>query len=51
MLSNITQVSVSFPRELVEKIDNDRGLIPRSRFLATLVEKAYNKNKASEATS
>jgi hypothetical protein len=32
---------VSFPREIVHKIDKDRGDIPRSRFLLRLIETAY----------
>jgi len=35
---------VSFPKNILSKIDRDRGPIPRSRFLLKLIEIAYNTN-------
>ena len=32
---------ISFPRERWREIDKERGNIPRSKFLLTLIEKAY----------
>ena len=36
---------VSFPRNILSKIDKDRGPIPTSRYLLKLIEIAYNTNK------
>ena len=36
---------ISIPRKILRKIDNDRGPIPRSRFLLKLIEIAYNTNR------
>lgn len=36
---------ISFPEDILIKIDRDRGPIPRSRFLLKLVEIAYKTNK------
>jgi hypothetical protein len=38
-------LGISLPKEVLIKIDKDRGLIPRSRFLLKLIEIAYNTNK------
>ena len=35
---------VSFPKNILSKIDKDRGPIPRSRFLLKLIEIAYKTN-------
>ena len=35
---------VSFPKNILSKIDRDRGPIPRSRFLLKLIEIAYKTN-------
>jgi len=32
---------LSLPTELMQKIDSERGDIPRSRFLVRLLQKAY----------
>ena len=34
-------MGLSLPRELMLKIDGDRGDVSRSRFLLRLIEKAY----------
>ncbi|MEM4497361.1 MAG: ribbon-helix-helix domain-containing protein [Nitrososphaerota archaeon] len=34
------QVTITLPQELIHEIDKRRGLIPRSRFIRVLVEKA-----------
>jgi hypothetical protein len=36
---------VSLPKNILSKIDRDRGDIPRSRFLVKLIELAYNTNR------
>jgi hypothetical protein len=37
-------LGISLPEEILLKIDKDRGLIPRSRYLLKLIELAYNTN-------
>ena len=36
---------ISIPKRILLKIDKDRGLIPRSRYLLKLIEIAYNSNE------
>lgn len=36
---------LSLPTELMERIDSERGDVPRSRFLLRLIEKAYEKDQ------
>jgi hypothetical protein len=38
-------LGISLPEEILLKIDKDRGLIPRSRYLLKLIELAYNTNR------
>lgn len=38
-------VGISFPKELIEKIDSERGDISRSRFVIRGLEKAYGLRK------
>jgi hypothetical protein len=40
-----TVVGISFPQQLVERIDKDRGDIPRSRFLVRILERAYDQKE------
>jgi hypothetical protein len=41
--------TISFPKEKLSQIDEQRGDIPRSRFLLRVWEKAYNpENKESK---
>ena len=35
-------LGISLPNEILLKIDKDRGLIPRSRYLLKLIQIAYN---------
>ena len=42
---NSKMLGISLPNEVLIKIDKDRGLIPRSRFLLKLIEIAYNTNE------
>ena len=37
-------LGISLPQEILLRIDKDRGLIPRSRYLLKLIELAYNTN-------
>lgn len=34
-------IGISFTKELLEKIDKERGDIPRSRFIQRILEKKY----------
>jgi metal-responsive CopG/Arc/MetJ family transcriptional regulator len=38
-------VGISIPENLLVKIDQDRGDVPRSRFLQRLVEQAYKQRE------
>lgn len=40
-----TSTGVSLPTGLIEKIDVERGDIPRSRFLLRLLERTYSAEK------
>lgn len=42
---NSKMLGISLPNDVLLKIDNDRGDIPRSRFLVKLIELAYNTNR------
>lgn len=35
-------IGISLPKELMKKIDIDRGDIPRSRYVLRMLEKQYN---------
>jgi len=39
---NSKMLGISLPNEVLLRIDKDRGLIPRSRYLLKLIEIAYN---------
>ena len=41
---NSKMLGISLLEEILLKIDKDRGLIPRSRYLLKLIELAYNTN-------
>jgi len=38
-------VGISIPPQLIEKIDKDRGDIPRSIFVTRLIEQAYRERE------
>ena len=38
-------LGISLPTEVLLRIDKDRGLIPRSRYLLKLIEITYNSNE------
>jgi hypothetical protein len=40
-------VSVTLPMQMLHRIDRDRGLVPRSVFIVSLVEKAYKQEGRS----
>ncbi len=42
-----TNISFTIPSELLRKIDNDRGDVPRSRFIMRLLEKAFKSESIS----
>ena len=41
-------LGISLPTEVLLKIDKDRGLIPRSRYLLKLIEIAYKTNEIKQ---
>lgn len=41
-------VGISLPREIIAKIDNERGDITRSRYVLKIVQKAYRDNGSRE---
>ena len=41
---NSKMLGISLPKEILLKIDRDRGDIPTSKFLVKLIELAYNTN-------
>jgi hypothetical protein len=45
---NSKMLGISLPNEVLLKIDKDRGLIPRSRYLLKLIEIAYNTNEIKQ---
>jgi len=38
-------IGVSLPKELIKKIDSERGLIPRSKYIVQGLELAYGSTK------
>jgi metal-responsive CopG/Arc/MetJ family transcriptional regulator len=44
MQNNIC-VAISLPKEILEKIDNERKDIPRSRYILRIIERLYLKNE------
>jgi hypothetical protein len=40
-MSESTSLGISLPRSLVKRIDEERGDIPRSRFVLRIVEDAF----------
>jgi len=49
MVNNAISVGISLPEQIIEKIDKDRGDVPRSRFLLRLVEHAYDAKEVRES--
>ena len=45
---NSKMLGISLPNEVLLKIDKDRGLIPRSRYLLKLIEIAYKTNEIKQ---
>jgi hypothetical protein len=44
-------LGISLPNEVLLRIDKDRGLVPRSRFLLKLIEIAYNTNEINHRSN
>jgi len=44
-MDNVLTVAISLPKEMVERIDEDRGDITRSRYILRMIEKAYEGKK------
>jgi hypothetical protein len=44
-------VGISLPKEIVTKIDSERGDVSRSRYLLRIVEKLYRRQTSSFATT
>jgi hypothetical protein len=38
-------IGISLPKEIIEKIDQERLDVPRSRYLLRIIEDRYNKQK------
>jgi hypothetical protein len=47
-MQNCTTVGISFKKDILTKIDTDRGLIPRSIFLRKILEQTYSKVEVNE---
>ena len=45
---NSKMLGISLPNEVLLKIDKDRRLIPRSRYLLKLIEIAYKTNEIKQ---
>ena len=46
MQRNMITVGISFPKELLEKIDKEMQDIPRSKYVMRIIERLYVKNEA-----
>jgi metal-responsive CopG/Arc/MetJ family transcriptional regulator len=40
-MKNIIGIGISLPKKLMEKIDTDRGDVPRSRYVLRILERQY----------
>jgi metal-responsive CopG/Arc/MetJ family transcriptional regulator len=40
-MHNCIAIGISLPKEMMKKIDTDRGDIPRSRYVARMLERQY----------
>lgn len=40
-MHNCIAIGISLPKEIMKKIDTDRGDVPRSRYLLRMLEKQY----------
>ncbi|MGB0025919.1 MAG: hypothetical protein WBP64_03700 [Nitrososphaeraceae archaeon] len=40
-MHNCMAIGISLPKEIMKKIDTDRGDVPRSRFVLRILEKQY----------
>jgi hypothetical protein len=49
-MQNYISVGISLPRKIMEKIDDERGDISRSRYLLRLLERTYLPNKVEDLT-
>jgi len=47
-MSRAVSVGLSIDLELVEKVDHLRGDVPRSRYIARLIEKGIDAQKGTE---
>jgi metal-responsive CopG/Arc/MetJ family transcriptional regulator len=48
MVSPYVNAGVSFPTDLLKKVDAARGDIPRSKFIVRILEKALSKSKTNK---
>ena len=48
MTKNAIPVGISFPKELLERIDEMRGDVARSRFILRMIEKYYSDMEAKK---
>ena len=45
---NVTKVSISIPKALLNRVERERGDVPRSVFIYRLVEKGLEKDGTEE---
>jgi metal-responsive CopG/Arc/MetJ family transcriptional regulator len=51
MQRNMLSVGISFPKELLEKIDKERQDIRRSKYVMRIIDRLYVKNEARRKKS
>jgi hypothetical protein len=47
-MQNYTTCGISFSKDILTKMDAERGLIPRSIFLRKILEQTYSDNEVNE---
>lgn len=45
IVNTVTPVGITFPIELLERIDKERGEIPRTKYVLRILEKHYEMPK------
>jgi metal-responsive CopG/Arc/MetJ family transcriptional regulator len=50
-MQKYNSVGISLPKEIISKIDSERGDISRSRYLLRLLEKLYKYNESRKKDS
>ncbi len=47
MVERAERITVSFPKDLLERVDQARGPVPRSRWLAEAAERRLSEDRAT----